>query len=98
MSDFKRQENGIKGEDRSRALLGDHFWLLSRSVDVDGVDLIVQEKVATKRELVERHQSFENFGYVQAKFFEGNNEVLIYKIPPEIDRYGGWCVTNITTD
>ncbi|RMG26370.1 MAG: hypothetical protein D6732_21335 [Methanobacteriota archaeon] len=79
MNEFKQQENAEKGEARSRALLSDHFWLLSRSVDVDGVDIIVQKRVSTKQKLIEQRSSFETFGYVQAKFFEGKNQVRILK-------------------
>ncbi|MCQ6327473.1 hypothetical protein, partial [Bacillus cereus] len=37
-------ENGIKGERRTRKLLGNDFWLLDRDVDVNGGDLIIQRK------------------------------------------------------
>ncbi len=80
MNEFKIPENAEKGESRSRTHLNDHFWLLFRTVDVDGVDIIVQERASTKQELIERRKSFEVFGYVQAKFFEGSNQVRISRI------------------
>ena len=77
MSNTKRQQNAYKGETRSKAILSEYFWVLSRSVDIDGVDIIVQEIIDTQEEIVEARKFHQTFAYVQAKFFEGRNQVRI---------------------
>ncbi|MBY0001432.1 hypothetical protein H7S55_14735 [Priestia aryabhattai] len=37
-------ENGIKGERRTRKIIGNEFWILDRDVDINGGDLIIQRK------------------------------------------------------
>ena len=37
-------EHGAIGEARARALLVDRFWVLERSIDVEGADLLVELK------------------------------------------------------
>ncbi|MBE4480656.1 hypothetical protein HJ011_23320 [Vibrio parahaemolyticus] len=45
MSDLaKREENGNLGEALAVAVLLKRFWVLDRSVDVDGADYLVQKK------------------------------------------------------
>ena len=78
MSDLaKQQENGTKGEARTQAFLLDEFWVLRRSVDVDGADYLVQIQADTTEELEARQYSIQPFGVVQSKFFEGRNEVRL---------------------
>jgi hypothetical protein len=36
------QENGVVGEARTRAFLVDRFWVLERSVDIEGADFLIQ--------------------------------------------------------
>lgn len=79
MPSFKQDENGYKGEVRSRALLSDSFWVLTRSVDADSVDLIVQEKVAAASERIANRNRAAELGYVQSKYFEKKNQVRIHK-------------------
>lgn len=52
----KQDESREKGEGRTRSLLVDKFWVLKRSVDVDGVDHLVQMPAKDIKELRARHQ------------------------------------------
>lgn len=61
-----RQENGEVGEARSRAFLLDRFWVLERSVDVEGADLIIQQRL-TARSLLDSVPP--RLGFVQAKYY-----------------------------
>lgn len=79
MSDFKKQENGALGEARSKSILMDDFWILTRSIDADGADLIVQEKFDTFQEIKDSRGQPIRLAFIQAKFFEGNNQVNINK-------------------
>jgi hypothetical protein len=42
---LNRIDHGAIGEARSKAFLMDRFWILERSVDIDGADLIIQRKI-----------------------------------------------------
>lgn len=75
----KKEENGKKGEARTQALLLDSFWVLVRSVDVEGADFLVQIPAESLEELWERKNKIQVFGVIQAKYFEGNNQVRIIK-------------------
>ena len=44
VSTLKSMENGSIGEARTKELLIDRFWILERSVDVQGADFIIQRK------------------------------------------------------
>ncbi|PWE47264.1 DUF6166 domain-containing protein [Pseudomonas prosekii] len=79
MSEFKRPENGYLGEARSKALLSKNFWVLTRSVDADSADIIVQLKVETTQELISKRTKTVELGYVQSKYFEGKNQVKILR-------------------
>jgi hypothetical protein len=61
-----RQENGAIAEARTRALLMDRFWVLERSADVEGADLIIQRRL-THRSLLDRTPP--RLGIIQTKFF-----------------------------
>lgn len=72
------QENARKGQSRTETHLADHFWLLSRSVDVRGEDLLVERRRDSELE----HPGVSSpqcFGLIQAKFFEGRNPVRILR-------------------
>ncbi len=58
-------DNGRIGEARTRAILIDRFWILERSVDIEGADFIVQRKIWGRNLLDERAP---RLGYVQSKF------------------------------
>ncbi len=62
-----KQENGTIGEARTRAFLLDRFWILERSVDIEGADLIIQRRL-TGRSLLDPHPP--RLGFVQAKFYQ----------------------------
>ena len=63
---LKAMQNGSIGEARSKAFLIDRFWLLERSVDIDGADFIIQRRL-TKKNLLDKEAP--RLGVVQAKFF-----------------------------
>ena len=65
---LKAVQNGSIGEARTRAFLIDRFWVLERSVDIDGADFIIQRRI-TSANLLDK--SPPRFGVVQAKFFAG---------------------------
>lgn len=75
----KRAENGELGETLTAAILMNKFWVLKRSVDIEGADLLIQEQTDTLEELFDRKMRIQVFGIAQAKFFEGHNSVYIEK-------------------
>ena len=62
-------ENGSIGEARTKALLLDRFWVLERSVDIEGADFIVQRRAIGHK----LNSSRALFGLVQAKFLQDAN-------------------------
>lgn len=64
---LKSMQNGSIGEARTKAFLIDRFWILERSVDVDGADFIIQAK-PSKDEMLSEMPS--KYGRVQAKFVQ----------------------------
>ena len=63
----RRLENGAIGEARTKAFLLDRFWILERSIDIEGADLIIQRRL-THRSLLD--QKAPRLAYVQAKYFQ----------------------------
>lgn len=63
-------QNGSLGEARTKAFLMDRFWILERTVDIDGADFIIQRRV-TQKNLLDRDAP--RLGVVQVKFFETEN-------------------------
>lgn len=61
-----RQEHGALGEARTRALLLERFWVLERSLDLEGADLIIQRRLAG-RSLLDPVPP--RLGFVQCKYF-----------------------------
>lgn len=61
------QENGALGEARTRAFLMDRFWILERSIDIEGADFFIQRRL-TSQSLLSRDPP--KLGVVQAKFFQ----------------------------
>jgi hypothetical protein len=80
MLQAKQQENREKGETRTLSILSDGFWVLKRSVDIDGADFLVQIPAGSLEELRNRQKRIEVFGVIQAKYFENSNQVKIQKI------------------
>lgn len=60
------QEHGVLAEARTRAFLLDRFWVLERSVDIEGADFIIQRRL-TSRSLLD--PSPPRLGFIQAKFY-----------------------------
>ena len=67
---LKRMDHGAIGEARSKAFLMDRFWILERSVDIDGADLIIQRKI-TGANLLDKEPP--RLGVVQVKFYSDIN-------------------------
>ncbi|HDR4441318.1 hypothetical protein BK720_01650 [Bacillus thuringiensis serovar brasilensis] len=65
-----RMENGTIGEARTKAFLLDRFWILERSVDIDGADFIIQRRL-TERNLLDKTPP--RFGVIQVKFMQDKN-------------------------
>ena len=64
---LKIMENGSLGEARTRAFLADRFWVLERSVDVNGADFLVQRRAVDHR-FTDKVPP--RLGVVQAKYFQ----------------------------
>jgi len=75
----KQEINGKKGEKRTEAILLDRFWVLKRSPDIEGADFLVQIPSESLEELFDAKKKIQVFGVIQAKFFEGDNQVKILK-------------------
>lgn len=63
-------ENGSIAEARTRSFLMDRFWILERSVDIDGADFLIQRRL-TARTLLD--QDPPRLGIIQVKFFNDVN-------------------------
>ncbi|WP_289056149.1 hypothetical protein [Carboxylicivirga marina] len=75
----KRNDNGQKGEIRTKSILADHFWLLERSVDIGGGDLLVELRYSTKKDYFDSRERHKTYAYIQSKFFENNNTSKVAK-------------------
>jgi len=73
---LKIMQNGTIGEARAKAFLLDRFWILERSVDIDGADFIIQRRI-TKHNILDRNPP--RFGVVQVKFYD--SEKTTHYIP-----------------
>lgn len=82
---LKAMENGSIGEARTRSFLLDRFWVLERSVDIDGADFIIQRRLTSSNLL---DKSPPRFGIVQAKFFESPKTNQVIPLEYLIDREG----------
>jgi hypothetical protein len=69
---LKIMQNGSVGEARTKAFLLDRFWVLERSVDIDGADFLVQPRALGAR-FTDR--SPPKIGVVQAKYFQDGRTV-----------------------
>lgn len=63
-------QNGGIGEARTKAFLIDRFWILERSVDIEGADFIIQRRLTKESILDDRAP---RMGVVQAKFYQSEN-------------------------
>lgn len=71
-------DNGTIGEARTRAMLINRFWILERSVDIEGADFLIQRKIWGRNLLDERAPCL---GYVQSKFCQ--NETTPVRVPSD---------------
>lgn len=67
---LKRMENGAIGESRTKSFLLDRFWVLERSVDIEGADFLIQRKLF-RDELFNKTPSV--LGIIQVKFYDSEN-------------------------
>jgi hypothetical protein len=77
MSEFIQQRNGYIGEERSKALIPKEFWVLTRSVDAEAADLMVQNEYVTAADARADRGRPLQVASIQAKFFQGTNQVTI---------------------
>ena len=63
-------QNGTLGEARTKAFLLERFWVLERSVDINGADFIIQPRIL-KKDLF--NTTPVNFGVVQVKYYESKS-------------------------
>ncbi|MFC5510996.1 DUF6166 domain-containing protein [Massilia jejuensis] len=77
MRDFAKQENGQLGQKLSDVILSKDFWTILRPVDADAADLMVQRKYETQEDIQADRATPLQFATVQAKYFEGKNQVKI---------------------
>jgi len=71
---LKRAQNGSIGEARTRSFLLNRFWVLERSVDIDGADFLIQPRLTDRTKL-----ELQRMGIVQAKFVQDGKTGL--KVP-----------------
>lgn len=79
MNYYVQSENGSRGETKSCARLIDDFWILNRSVDADGADIVIQCRHPSPDHMRMHREQVAAFGFVQAKFFQGTNQVRVDK-------------------
>ena len=84
-SGVKRAHNGIIGESRTKSFLIDRFWILERSVDIEGADFIIQRKLVDTSILDNRPP---RFGIIQSKFSQDENTQHILKNEYVTDKQG----------
>lgn len=74
---LKAMENGGLGEARAKAFLMDRFWVLERSVDIEGADYLVQRRL-TRQNFMDRDPP--RLGVVQVKFIQdGGTSISVHK-------------------
>ena len=73
---LKSIDHGKIGEARTKSLLIEYFWILERSVDIEGADFIIQRKLLGRNILDKKPPAF---GYVQSKYFENTDTYINIK-------------------
>lgn len=73
MTGLKSMEHGVLGEARARAFLLERFWVLERSVDIQGADYLIQRRM-TERNFMDR--SPPKLGVVQVKYVQDGGTYL----------------------
>lgn len=69
---LKTMENGAIGEARTRAFLIERFWVLERSVDIDGADFLIQLRDLDRRFT---SRSAPRLAVVQSKYLQDKDTV-----------------------
>ena len=69
--------NGYQGETRSSVILSKRFHIFKGSVDVQGIDLMVEIIPETHYELEQSKKRIKVFGIVQCKYFQKNTALKI---------------------
>lgn len=72
-----QERNGHQGETRSSVILGKRFHIFKGSVDVQGIDLMVEIIPETLYELEHSKKKIKVFGIVQCKYFQKNTSLRI---------------------
>ncbi len=80
-----RNQNGSIGEARTKSFLIDRFWILERSVDIDGADFIIQRRLYTHNIL---DKIPPRFGVVQSKYSQNDQTRHHLKKAYVIDKHG----------
>jgi hypothetical protein len=82
---LRAMENGGLGEARARAFLMERFWVLERSVDVEGADYLIQQRL-TATNFLDREPP--RLGVVQVKFIQDGNTYIKVQKDYVTDRHG----------
>ncbi|MFW5793802.1 MAG: hypothetical protein ACOCWC_05915 [Bacteroidota bacterium] len=82
---IKRMQNGSIGEARTKSFLIDRFWILERSVDIDGADFIVQIRLIGEEAI---SQKLTKFGRIQSKYCQDGNTQIRLKKDYVVDSQG----------
>ncbi|WP_124582891.1 hypothetical protein [Pedobacter sp. KBW06] len=64
---MKAMQNGNLAEARARAFLMNRFWILERSIDINGADFLIQRRLTNSNFLDDKAP---RLGVVQVKFFD----------------------------
>lgn len=70
---LKSMENGGLGEARAKAFLLERFWVLERSVDIQGADYLIQRKITSKNFMDKEPPKL---GVVQVKYIQDGNTYI----------------------
>ncbi|MGM1019248.1 MAG: hypothetical protein ACQEXV_01540 [Bacillota bacterium] len=62
-----KMENGGLAEARTKAFLMERFWILERSVDIQGADFIIQRRL-TSENILDKNPP--KFGIIQVKYYQ----------------------------
>lgn len=82
---IKRNQNGSIGEARTKSFLIDRFWILERSVDIDGADFIIQRRLFSQNILDDVPP---RFGIIQSKYSQDENTRHYLKKEYVLDKGG----------
>jgi len=66
-------EHGILGEARAKAFLLERFWILERSVDIEGADYLIQRSINNQNFM---DKEAPKLGVIQVKFIQDGNTYI----------------------